>query len=69
MHEGINNSVTKLRNFCVVFLILDLVLLRTRNEYCNIFVLKCLGFVETNIVMIVTSRPIVKLKFSLGIMP
>jgi hypothetical protein len=52
-----------------VFLVLDLVKLRTRNEYCNIFILECLGFVESNIIMILTPRPIVKLGFGLGIMP
>jgi hypothetical protein len=52
-----------------VFLVLNLVKLRTRNEYYNIFALEYLGFVESNIVMIVTPMPIVKLGFGLGIMP
>ncbi len=34
----------------MVFLVLDLVKLGTRNEYCNIFVLDYLGFVESNII-------------------
>jgi hypothetical protein len=53
----------------VTFLVPDLVKLRARNETCNILVLKCLGFTESNIIVIMTPRPIVNLRSSLGIMP
>jgi hypothetical protein len=52
----------------VAFFVPYLAKLRTRKT-CNILVLKCLGIVESNRVMIVTTRPIAKLEFGLGIMP
>jgi hypothetical protein len=52
-----------------VFIIPDFAKLKTRNEVCNILVLECLGLVASNRIMIVTLRPIAKLRFGLGIMP
>ncbi len=53
----------------MVFFVLDLAKLITRNEVCNILVLECLGLVESSRVMIMTPRPIAKLRFDLSIMP
>jgi len=52
----------------MVFLILDLVKLKTKNKACNIFALKCLGYVEFNKVMIMAHKPIAK-RVWFGIMP
>jgi len=51
----------------VVFLVLDLA--KLRSEVCNILVLKRLGPIEYDKVMIVTSNPVTKLGFDFGIMP
>ncbi len=53
----------------MAFFVLNWAKRRTRNEACNILVLKCLGPVEFNRVMIVTPKPITKLGFDLNIMP
>jgi hypothetical protein len=53
----------------VAFLVPNLAKLKTRNEACNILVLKCLGLVEFNRVVIVTPKLITKIGFGLGIMP
>jgi hypothetical protein len=52
-----------------MFLVSDLAKLITRNETCNILVLKCLGLVESSRVVIVTPMLIAKLGFGLSIMP
>ncbi len=53
----------------MVLFVSDLAKLRTRNEACNVLVLKCLGPVESNRVLIMAPKPIVKLGFGFGIMP
>jgi hypothetical protein len=39
------------------------------RSHSNILVLKCLGLVDSNRLMIVTTKPIEKLGFDLAIMP
>jgi hypothetical protein len=46
----------------MVFLVLDLAKLKTKSKACNILVLKCLGHVEFNRVMIMTPESITKLR-------
>jgi hypothetical protein len=53
----------------VVLLVSDLIRLRARSETYNIFVLRCLGHVEPNIVVIITPKFIAKLGFGFGILP
>ncbi len=53
----------------MAILILSFTRLGTRSETCNILVLKCLGHVEPNSVMIVSPKPIMKLGFGFSIMP
>jgi hypothetical protein len=53
----------------VMFFVLDFARLGTRSEACNILVLECIGCVEPSRVVIMTPKPIAKLKFGLGIMP
>jgi hypothetical protein len=52
-----------------VFIVSNLVKLKTKSKTCNILVLECLGLVEFNRIMIMTPMPIAKLGFGLGIMP
>jgi len=52
----------------VVLLISSFTRLGTRSETCNILVLGCFGHVEPNRVMIVTPKPIIKLRFGFSIM-
>jgi len=52
----------------VALLISSFIRLGTRSESCNILVLRCLGHVEPNRVVIVTPKPIMKLGFSFNIM-
>ncbi len=51
-----------------MLLVLSFIGLETKSETCNILVLRCLGCVEPNIVMIVPLKPTSKLRFSFGIM-
>jgi hypothetical protein len=53
----------------VALLITNFTRLGTRSETCNILVLRCLGHVERNRVVIVTCKPIMKLGFGFSIMP
>ncbi len=43
--------------------------LNTKSDVYNVLALGCLGRVEPNIVMIVSFKPLMKLKFGFGIMP
>ncbi len=53
----------------MAFFVSDLAKLKTKSEACIILVLKCLGLVESNKVVIVTPMLITKIGFGLGIMP
>jgi hypothetical protein len=57
------------RNFCATLLILDPPKLGSNNEVYNVFALGCLGYVEPNNVMIVSVKPLMKLRFGFGIIP
>lgn len=50
----------------MAFFLSDLVKLETKRKACNILILKCLGYAESNRVMIMTPRPIAKLGFGLA---
>ncbi len=53
----------------MVLLVSSLLGLKARSETYNIFVLRCFGHVEPNIVMIITPKFIAKLGFGFGILP
>jgi hypothetical protein len=53
----------------VTFLVSSLTGLGIRNKACNILVLRCLNYLEPNIVVIMPFKFTLKLKFSFGIMP
>jgi hypothetical protein len=53
----------------MAFLVLDLAKLSIKSKACNILVLKCLDHVESNKVMIMTPRPIAKLRVGLAQCP
>ncbi len=52
----------------MVLLISSFTRLGTRSEARNILVLRCLGHVEPNRVVIVTPKPIMELRFGFSIM-
>jgi hypothetical protein len=51
-----------------MLLVLSFIGLGIKSETCNILVLRCLGCVEPNTVMIVPFKLTSKLRFSFGIM-